>query len=897
MTTRFKRAFGLTTQLLAPMLALVMVMGVFIFSWSFYLSKTTLEAELATDVEKIESIVTLSLKNILDDIKDDLIEMTLDPNFKKSIESENTEYIDQKLYDFMSSRQGYLLDVLTVYKNGKNWIEAGIIELPIVQLRNKFKNTMSTSPAWGYLSFRSMNSIRTMLICAVPIFNEFSGEVTGVLYGGIDLNSNVSFIDKLKKASAAINGSLFSKQRLIVSTTNPSGNEMKELIKWSEKAAPGQFLIKEDLIFATIELMHRKSDSPLLFTYSRKNPSFQSLKKNYMQNLGILLSLATLLAIFTAWALQKRILRALKNLTDYAKSVAKGNRDISFKHGRVKEFNQLGSSLETMVARLDENSTYISRLFSSAKAPIINCDLNGIILDMNPAAEELAGFSSNLTQSYNLTNFFPPEYHKKLELNLQQAADERTTPVTEIPICSDSGEDKYFIWTFSPVQIDNTGSANFILLQGLDVTENKQSMKKAHESEARLRQIIDLLPQDIFANDINGKFLLVNSIKAERMGLDVDDITGKHLPDIIRDPVEVTRIMEDDRLVLERNEKLLTEESFLDETRNTHWVETTRVPYISTEDNTSAILTISMDITRIKEVEQELQSLNKELVERVTMRTTELENANSALLKSMDELRQTQDKLVETEKMASLGELVAGVAHEINTPLGISVTSASFMKEMITNLRKIFESGTMKRSDLEKCLQTGGEAIDNIVKNLERSASLISNFKQLAVDQASDDARQVNLSEYIQGILLSLKPKLKEHGHKLDVDCPNGFEVKIPPGSLMQVITNLVSNSLTHAFPDREDGHIKINARQSGNGILLSFSDDGIGMGGEQLLKVFEPFYTTARSAGNAGLGMHLVYNLVTQALKGRIECKSSPGEGTAYEIWFPISTEAKMRT
>lgn len=667
---------------------------------------------------------------------------------------------------------------------------------------------------------------------------------------------------------------------------------MRALIDWTEKATPGQILIKEDLIFTNIELMRGKSDSPLIFTFSRKNPSFQSLKKNYMQNLGILLSLATLLAILTAWALQKRILKALKTLTQYAHSVAKGDRDISFQHGQVKEFNQLGSSLETMVSRLDENSTYISRLFSSAKAPIINCDLTGSILDMNPAAEELAGFSSSVIQGYNLTNFFPQKYHQKLELNLQQAAGGHTSPVAEIPVSSESGEEKFFIWTFSPVQIDSTESADFILLQGLDVTENKQAMKKAHESEARLRQIIDLLPQDIFANDIDGKFLLINSIKAEKMGLEVDEITGKHLPDIIKNPVEVTRIMEDDRMVLKRNEKLLTEESFLDEARNIHWIETTRVPYISTEDNTPAILTISMDITRIKEVEQELQSLNKELVERVSMRTTELENANSALLKSMDELRQTQDKLVETEKMASLGELVAGIAHEINTPLGISVTSASFMKEMISDLRETFEAGTMKKSDLDKCLNTGKEAIDSIVKNLERSASLISNFKQLAVDQASDDIRQVNLNEYIQGILLSLKPKLKKYGHKLEVDCPSGFEVNIPPGSLMQVLSNLVSNSLIHAFPVRNDGNIKIEAKQSGNGILLTYADDGVGMGSEQLSKVFEPFYTTARSSGSSGLGMHLVYNIITQALKGRIECKSAPDEGTTYEIWFPINTK-----
>ena len=871
------------------MLALVVVMGIFIFSWSFYLSKTTLENEIAIDIEKTESIVALSLNNTLEDIKDDLIEMTLDPSFRGAIISGDSESLDQKLYEFMNSRQGYLLDVLTIYREGRNWVEAGVIELPIVQLRNKFKNTMTTSSTWGYLSFRSLNTIRTMLVCAVPVFNEHTGEVAGILYGGIDLNANVSFIDRLKKVSTAINAALVSRHRLIISTSNPSKTEMKKLIDWTLDIQPGDFKIDEELIYSTIQLLPQQADSPLLFSFVRKNPAFQSLKKNYMQNLGILLSLAALLAIFTAWGLQKRILRALRMLTDYAQNVASGERETSFIPGQVREFNQLGSMLENMVAKLDENSAYISKLFSSAKAPIINCDINGSVLEMNPAAANLASFTDNEARNKSLTSFFSKDFHESINEALHQAVNGEFTPVLELPVHSDDGKEKYFIWTFSPVRMGTaTDDADFILLQGLDVTESRRATQKAQESEARLRQIIDLLPQEIFANDLEGKFLLVNSIKAEKMGIPADSITGKMLPEIIKDPVEVTRILEDDRMVIERNEKLLTEESFRDENRITHWIETTRVPYISAENNTPAILTISTDISRIKEVEQEMKSLNKELVERVAMRTTELENANTALLKSMDELRQTQDKLVETEKMASLGELVAGVAHEINTPLGISVTSASFIKELTETLQHNFEDGTMKKSDLEKFLKTGSEALDNIMKNLERSATLISNFKQLAVDQASDDVRQVNLHEYIQGILLSLKPKFKEYKHELTVDCPKGMEINISPGSLMQVITNIVTNSLTHAFPETDKGKISITAERSGKGVKLIFSDNGVGMSNEQVLKVFEPFYTTARSAGNTGLGMHLVYNLVTRALNGTIECQSSPGEGTSYEIWFP---------
>ncbi|WP_319764181.1 ATP-binding protein [Maridesulfovibrio sp.] len=884
----FKEPSGLTTQLLAPMLALVVVMGIFIFGWSFYLSKSTLENELAIDIDKTESIVSLDLNNTLEDIKDDFIEMTLDSGFREAIIHGKSNALDRTLYEFMNSKRGYLLDVMTIYRDGQSLIEAGIIDLPIVQLRNKFKNSMSTSPTWGYLSFRSLNKIRTMLVCAVPIFNEQTGEVIGVLYGGIDLNSNISFINKLKKASSAVNGALISRHRLIISTSNPSKTKMKRLIDWTMNIKPGEFKINDENIYSTIQILPQQADSPLLFGYSKLNPSFMSLKKYYMQNLGVLLIVATLLAIFTAWGMQKKILKSLMLLTDYAHNVSSDNKNSKFTPGQVKEFNKLGWMMEDMVSMLAENSAYISKLFSSAKAPIISCDTTGSILDMNPAAAKIAGVDDRHVWSETLDSFFPQDHHSTISQALHQAVHEDFTPMVELPFHAEDGEIKYFAWTFSPVRMIQDSNPDFILLQGLDITENRLAAQKASESEARLRQIIDLLPQEIFANDLEGKLLLVNKIKAKKLGVTAKNITGKYLSDIIADPVEVSRILADDRRVIKRNEKLLTEENFRDKERNSYWIETTRVPYISAENNNPAILTISSDISRIKEVEQEMKSLNRELVERVAMRTTELENANTALLKSMDELRQTQDKLVETEKMASLGELVAGVAHEINTPLGISVTSASFIKELTDNLHGNFKSGSMKRSDLEKFLSTSREALDNIMKNLERSAKLISNFKQLAVDQESDDVRQINLHEYIQGIMLSLKPRFKHYKHELIVNCPKGLEIRISPGSLMQVITNIVTNSLIHAFPDTEAGRISISAIQSNNGVKMTFSDNGIGMDSEQELKVFDPFYTTARSSGNTGLGMHLVYNLVTRALGGTIECKSSPGEGTTYEIWFP---------
>ncbi|WP_051677054.1 PAS domain-containing protein [Maridesulfovibrio frigidus] len=891
-----QHSLSLAVQIAIPILGLLVITGLTIFAWSFYISKTALESELALDLEKTKSIVALSLDNTLNDIKDDLIEMSLAPDFKKALASDNSEEIERKLYNFLSSKQGYLLDILEVFKGGNHLVDAGIFPVPIMQLKAKHKNALTTSPVWEHLTFQGTDTIKTILICSIPITNSKTGEVYGALYGGIDLNSNVSFLDSLRSSSGAIDAALITKKRLLISSHNKSENKISKLIKWAHGVSSDSYLIREDRIFSTIHLLEEQTDSPLLYTFSKRNPSFQALKTNYMKSLGIMLTLALLLSAITAWMMQNRILNALKKLTNYAHSVVDGSSETSFERGSVKEFNQLGKNLETMVSSLDKKSTYISKLFSSATAPIITCNLDGKILDMNPAAEKLASALPSKFKKRSLEVLFPDKYSQDIGIYLGRAVAGQTPPVAVIPISTISGEELFFVWTFSPVNIDQKGSADFILLQGQDVTENRKAVKKVLESEARLRQIIDLLPQEIFANDINGKFILVNKNKAKRLGRIATELTGKHLSEVIDNQDEIARIQNDDQLVIDREDKLLIEESYVDENRDIHWLETTKVPYLSTETHTRAILTISMDITRIKNAESTLQLLNKELVERVSMRTIELENANSALTKSMDDLRKTQNKLVETEKMASLGELVAGIAHEINTPLGIGVTSTSYLKGMTEDLQEQFDSSSLKKSNLEKYIKTSTIALTNIVKNLNRAAKLISDFKQLAVDQSTDDLRNVNLRDYIDGILISLKPNLKDYDYSLEIDCPDDLDIILSPGSLMLVISNLMMNSLTHGFPNLEHGSLSISAHKKNEGVILTYSDNGIGMSREQLEKIYDPFYTTKRSAGNTGLGMHLVYNLVTRALKGKIECKSTIGSGTTFEIWFPAGTSEQHK-
>lgn len=296
------------------------------------------------------------------------------------------------------------------------------------------------------------------------------------------------------------------------------------------------------------------------------------------------------------------------------------------------------------------------------------------------------------------------------------------------------------------------------------------------------------------------------------------------------------------------------------------------------------------DISELKEAEENLRSLNEELEARVERRTEALKETNAELKHTLDELKSTQDRLVETEKMASLGTLVAGVAHEINTPVGIGVTAASHLEQETKRLGAALAAGSLSRTELNRFRETALESSELILRNLERASQLIKSFKQVAVDQSSEQRRQIFVQQYLNEILFALRPRLKRTNHTIEVDAPAELTADTYPGAIYQIVVNLINNSLNHAFEDDKAGHILIRADRHEGEIGLLYVDDGIGMNEETVRRIFEPFYTTKRGRGGSGLGMHIVYNLVTRLLGGNIKVRSSPGQGMAVEIRFPAA-------
>lgn len=281
--------------------------------------------------------------------------------------------------------------------------------------------------------------------------------------------------------------------------------------------------------------------------------------------------------------------------------------------------------------------------------------------------------------------------------------------------------------------------------------------------------------------------------------------------------------------------------------------------------------------------QRSLSALNATLEQRVIDRTAELVEANA-------QLKEEQEKVLEAEKMASLGRMVAGFAHEVNTPVGIAVGAASQSRELVADLGRLLSQEEVTEEALRERMEMLDEASALALSNLNRAAEMVQSFKRTAVDQASQADRDYELAEVIEDVQKSLANQFKTTSIHIAIECPPGLRLFGPAGALVQLLANLMQNCRMHAFADgTRPGTIRIAAGTRGQSVFIDFSDDGAGMGKEILEHAFEPFYTTRRGTGGSGLGLYITYNLVTQALGGTVRCDSAPGQGTRFHIEFPF--------
>ncbi len=291
-----------------------------------------------------------------------------------------------------------------------------------------------------------------------------------------------------------------------------------------------------------------------------------------------------------------------------------------------------------------------------------------------------------------------------------------------------------------------------------------------------------------------------------------------------------------------------------------------------------------------KDNEATLTALNRDLETRVLERTSELQHRNDELKETLEELKLTQSELLDKEKMATLGGLVASITHEVNTPIGISVTASSHLQESVRLFNKHYADGEVSHEDFEEYQTEVHDCSKLILTNLERASKLIKSFKQVSVDQSHEEIREFNLKTYLDEIFLSLNPMLSRTVHEYEYTCPDDLFIKSNPGAFYQIVSNLFNNSVIHAFPDGHSGHLSLHITKTEHGVDLTYRDDGCGIPIQVQDKIFDPFFTTKRGKGGSGLGMNIVYNLVTQMLGGEITLHSEKDKGSQFTISLPKS-------
>ncbi len=386
----------------------------------------------------------------------------------------------------------------------------------------------------------------------------------------------------------------------------------------------------------------------------------------------------------------------------------------------------------------------------------------------------------------------------------------------------------------------------------------------------------------------DGRFVDVNDCWIKEYGFALDEVVGRSALELNLwiDPRERAAMIEE----LNRN-GIVNHYEVHHRKRNGQVVVSQMSGRIVTVGTDKLIHFTLVDVTRQRQIEQEIRDMNQALEARVQARTEKLEVANHELNQALASLRSMQTEMVRSEKLAALGSLVAGVAHELNTPIGNSVTVGSTLQHQVQELADAFAKGELRRSSMQNFLEQAGRGTDILMRALNRASELIGSFKRVAVDRSSDHRRQFMLEPTLREICLTLEPMYKNTPFKLQLDIEHDASMDSYPGALGQVITNFVSNAMQHGFEGRKVGHMRLRVLPEGTEhIRLEFSDDGIGMPDEVQQRVFDPFFTTKLGQGGSGLGMNIVYNIVRDVLGGHITITSNMGLGTCITVVVPIT-------
>ncbi|WP_229259842.1 sensor histidine kinase [Duganella aquatilis] len=418
------------------------------------------------------------------------------------------------------------------------------------------------------------------------------------------------------------------------------------------------------------------------------------------------------------------------------------------------------------------------------------------------------------------------------------------------------------------------------------IAQLEQSQRRLSESEARFKTLFDMAPLPLTVSDREGRIIAANRALLHTFGKAAINLIGKRSDEV---PFWASSIER------ERIWKMYREDGAVHGAIAGVLLPNGSVGSVAiwssslTQDGNDIIIWALLDLTEELNAKRELKDLNVSLESRVSERSAALERANAELSTALQTLRHTQHELLASEKMASLGSLVAGIAHELNTPIGNSLLASTALRDRVQEFERQVEAGTLRRSQLTSHLEEVRMASELISGSLHKAAELISSFKQIAVDQTNDQRRAFDLLAAVQDTIATYMPRLRRVPCEVDLQIPAGLMLDAYPGGLYQILNNLINNALAHAFEQRRNGLIVVRAAMVDDDVLsLEFSDNGCGMTEDVLKRVFDPFFTTRMGQGGTGLGMNIVYNIVTGVLGGRISIDSAPDAGTTVRMLLP---------
>ncbi|QWG16564.1 PAS domain S-box protein [Bradyrhizobium sediminis] len=597
-----------------------------------------------------------------------------------------------------------------------------------------------------------------------------------------------------------------------------------------------------------------------------------------------------LIGLWAAAVVVRRTVRPLASISASIRALAAGKKDTSIPATDVEnEIGDIARAAEvfrrTLVdadaareaavralaeQRLAEES--YRKLFEGSVDGIYVTTPGGALLNANPALARMMGYDTPQDLIDGISDVANAVYVHPAARAEYQALMQRDGMVREFEY-QVRARDGRVLWLSDSATVARDEAGKIVRYEGTvrDITDQKRAEDAIAEGRRLLQQVIDTVPAVINVKDKELRYVLMNRYMAGIFGVEPVDAIGRTTTDLMsRYGAEKTD--EHDKRVLEAGRELgFYEEEYKDSSGNMRQWLVNKLPLLNAEGEIENIVTVALDIGERKRGELEMRK------------------AKDAAEAALRNLRETQNSLIEAEKLAALGRLVAGVAHEVNNPVGISLTVASSLERKTALFSAEVARGDLRRSSLTDFLEASRDASSQLVANLNRAAELITSFKQVAADRNYSDQRTFDLGDLTEQVVMSLRPGLRKHNLTLTVDCQPNLTMNSYPGPYGQVLTNLFLNSVAHAFPDGKAGQVDIQVRESGkDNVEIIFSDNGIGMSLDVRRRAFDPFFTTRRDQGGTGLGLHIVYSIVTNRLGGRLDLDSEPGGGTRIQIILP---------